>query len=295
MKFTNKYGIPQEVVDAINNDRYSHKGNISVTTLLLPPRIRVLRKRYWDQIEEDVCDRLFALYGQVIHGVLERTNDFDAFHEERLYIDVDGWTVTGQTDLYKRKDNGEYVLRDYKFTSVFTSGKDKPEWQAQVNIYAHLWRKHGFRVDRAQIVLIFRDWRKREAERNPSYPPPIELIDVPLWSDRDVAQFVLERVRLHRDAETLPDDALPLCSPEERWERGASYAVMKPNRKTAVRLFESEAEAHQYIKNAVAMGEKDAASLYVEQREPEPVRCLYFCNVSQFCNFAKMSKEGGKQ
>lgn len=284
MKYKNKYGIPQEIFDAILADPYHHKGDISVTTLLLPPRVRILRKRHWDQIEEDISDRLFALYGQIVHGILERTDDYDAFHEERLYIDVDGWKITGQTDLYKRKKTGEYILRDYKFTSVFTSGKDKPEWQAQANIYAYMWKKHGFRVDHAQIVLIFRDWRKREADHNPFYPPPVEIVDVPLWSDDDTAKFIAERVRLHRECESLPDDDLPICTPTERWERGGGFAVMKPGRKTAVRVFETEKEARLYIENVLTKDNKP--QFFIEQRAPEPVRCRYFCNVRNFCNFA---------
>ncbi|MBW2036400.1 MAG: PD-(D/E)XK nuclease family protein [Deltaproteobacteria bacterium] len=284
MKYTNKYGIPQEVVDAILNDRYSHEGDISVTSLLLPPRIRVLRKRHWAEIEEDVSDRLYALYGQVIHGVLERSDDFEAFHEERLYIEVNGWKLTGQTDLYKRKSTGEHILRDYKFTSVFTANKEKPEWKLQANIYAWMWRQHGFNVDKAQIVLLFRDWRKREFERsNGSYPPPVLLVDVPLLPDEEVQKIVENLVELHQIAEGLPDELLPICSPEERWERGGGFAVMKEKRKTALRVFDTEEEAKALIDELISSGKK--GKFYIEKRQAEPVRCLYFCNVNKFCSY----------
>lgn len=281
MRFTNRFDIPQEVVQAVLADRYGHQGDISVTTLLLPPRIRILRRRHWEEIEEDVADRLWALYGQIVHGMLERSDDWDAFHEERLYVDISGWKLTGQTDLFKRKSTGEHILRDYKFTSVFTADKDKPEWTSQVNIYAWMWRKHGFQVDRAQIVLLFRDWRKREFERSQgNYPPPVKLVDVPLWTDETVEELVTRLIECHRMSEDLADHMLPLCTPEDRWERGGGWALMKEGRKTAVKLFDTEEEA-------VAAAHQLGSKHYVQERTPEPVRCLYFCNVRPFCDFGQ--------
>ncbi|MCK8600097.1 hypothetical protein [Desulfoferrobacter suflitae] len=277
MHYTNKYGIPQEVVSAIVRDPYYHDGRISVTALIGPPRIHQLRKRYVDEIVEDVSERLFALYGQIAHGILERADDFDAIHEERLSMQVDGWKVTGATDLYKHHGNGEYLLRDYKFTSVYVSNFAlKPEWIAQVNFYALLWRQHGFSVHRAQIVAVYRDWRRMEAERKAGYPPPVQLFNVPLWSREKALQQIEERVSLHRMAEGLPDEQLPLCTQEEQWRRGEKWACMKKGRKTAVRLYHTLDEAEE-----AAAGVKGG---YVQHRPAEAVRCKYFCSVSPFCS-----------
>ncbi|MEM4359701.1 MAG: PD-(D/E)XK nuclease family protein [Candidatus Bilamarchaeaceae archaeon] len=279
MRLTNRFDIPSEVVEAILCDSYSHRGDISVTSLLLPPRIRVLRKRHWDDIEEDVADRLWSLYGRIIHGLLERTNDWQAFHEERLSVEVNGWTLTGQADLYKRKSTGEHVLRDYKFVSVYTANEPRTEWVSQVNIYAWMWRQTGFPVDRAQLVLLFRDWRRREFERSQNgYPPPVKIIDVPLWDDDFTADYVKWLVNHHQIAETLSDEKLPLCTPEDRWERGKGWAVMREGRKKAIRLCPTEDEA---LQAAAKLG----ADHYVVERPGEQVRCLYFCNVKPFCDF----------
>lgn len=292
MRFTNRFDIPEEVVQAILADRYSHEGDISVTTLLLPPRIRILRKRHREEIEEDVADRLWSLYGQVVHGVLERSDDWEAFHEERLYVEVAGWRLTGQTDLFKRRSTGEHVLRDYKFTSVFTADKDKPEWVSQVNIYAWMWRKHGFPVDRAQIVLLFRDWRKREFERSQgNYPPPVKLVDVPLWTDEAAEQFVTDLIERHRVFEDFPDHMLPLCTPEEQWARNEGWAVMKIGRKTAIRVLDNELEASRLCHE---LSSAKKGEFYVQYRRPEPVRCLYFCNVKAFCDFGRELQPAGE-
>jgi hypothetical protein len=181
------------------------------------------------------------------------------------------------------------VLRDYKFTSVYTSGKTKPEWEAQVNIYAWMWRQHGFPVDRAQLVLLYRDWRKREFERSQSYPIPVEIVDVPLWTDQDVLAKVTYCVRGHQYAETLADDEITICTPEERWERGGAWAVMKRGRKSAVKLCETEEQAQAVLTDLAASQRGD---FYLEQRAPEQVRCLYFCNVRPFCVFGRNLKGG---
>ena len=277
MQFTNKYNIPGEIVSAVVRDPYFHDGRISVTSLIGPPRIYQLQKRYADQIIQDVSERLFSLYGQIAHGILERADDFEAIHEERLSIEVDGWKVTGQTDLYKRRSNGEHVLRDCKFTSVYVSNFDlKPEWIAQVNLYTLLWLHHGFPVDRAQIVAVYRDWRRMEAERRDSYPPPVQLFDVPLWSFEEATDFVRQRVQLHREAETLADAELPLCTSEEQWRRGEAWAIMKKGRKTAVRVFDNPAQA-QTAAESIPGG-------FIEHRPAEPIRCKHFCPVNEFCN-----------
>jgi hypothetical protein len=277
MQFTNKCHIPSEIVSAIVRDPYYHDGRISVTALINSPRIHQLQKRHAKEIVQDVSERLFSLYGQIAHGILERADDFEAFHEERLSIHINDWKVTGATDLYKHRGNGEYLLRDYKFTSVYVSNFDlKPEWSAQVNLYAHLWRHHSFEVHRAQIVAIYGDWRRMEAERREIYPPPVQLFNVPLWSDAEAMQYLTGRVRLHQEAEALPADRLPLCSPDEQWRREEKWAVMKTGRKTAVRLFNSRIEA-----DMTAVGIKGS---YLEHRPAEPIRCKYFCSVNEFCN-----------
>jgi len=75
---------------------------------------------------------------------------------------------------------------------------------------------------------------------------------------------------------------LPVCSPEERWEKPPVYAVMKRGRVRAVRLFRSDQDAKDFI--AV---QKDSNTLYVEDRPPESVRCLDYCAVSGLCDWWK--------
>lgn len=99
MRLSNKMGLPDALVRAIQNDGYNpgEKTDFSVTQLISSPRIRVLRKRHWHEIEDDVSDRIYSLLGQSIHTILERA-EVSAHVEERLYAEVDGMTISGQFD-----------------------------------------------------------------------------------------------------------------------------------------------------------------------------------------------------
>ena len=73
MKVTNKYNLPQTIVNVLNRPTYTKgKAHLSVTEALSSPRIVQLRKRHWDELEEDVADKVWAIFGTAIHSVLEQ-------------------------------------------------------------------------------------------------------------------------------------------------------------------------------------------------------------------------------
>ncbi len=60
--------------------------------------------------------RIWSLYGQAMHAVMERADTDNALVEERLAMGIAGVKVSGQFDLY----TGKGVLIDFKTTSVWT-------------------------------------------------------------------------------------------------------------------------------------------------------------------------------
>jgi hypothetical protein len=125
--------------------------------------------------------------------------------------------ISGQTDTLSLE---EKMLTDYKCTSVYAIGTDKPEWEEQLNLYAWLWRKHGHEIERLRILTILRDWRRSEADKKFDYPQaPVVSIDIPLWGFVRQSDFVAQRVELHQEAMANPDGDLPECSDEDRWLR----------------------------------------------------------------------------
>lgn len=266
---TNRAALPQAIVDAVANDGYSRgDANISVTGLLRPPRLATLEERHANEIVEDASDRIWSLFGQSIHTILERANRV-AVAERRLSMEVEGWTVSGGMDVYEESG----ALLDYKTTSVWKVIKgDLEEWEKQLNLYAVILRHHGHAVNKLQVIAILRDWSKMEAERDVTYPQAqVVNINIPLWDNERALRFMTERVILHKQARVL----LPHCSPEDRWARADVWAVMKNGRKTAVKLYPTENEARAHV--------GFDRNFYVTHRPGMSVRCKSYCPVSKFC------------
>lgn len=278
MRITNRLGLPEAIVRAVQNDEYSPgDADISVSSLIDPPRKVALSKLHDHEAVEDASDRIWALLGRAVHSILEQANMND-LAEHRLYMDVLGWRVSGQFDSMTLTSGpaGE-TISDYKVVSSYEAKNGlKPERERQLNCYAELARVHGFDVSAVRAILILRDWSKLKAIREWDYPKQqICSFDVPLWSREKARAFMEERVRLHQRAQS---GEMPFCTPEEMWERPNQWAVKVPGRKRATRLLDSREEAETYI--AVNMIGQKAE---IEFRPGERVRCNSYCSVSNWC------------
>ena len=284
MQLTNRLNLPLPIVRAVEHDTYSRDGHISVTGLIQPPRIRQLTTRHRDLIAIDVADRIWPLLGSAVHYVIEQAQVGDALQEERLSIDVNGWKVTGKPDLYYNK-----TVFDYKITSVWSCLDGvKPEWERQLNCYGFLLRGYKFSVEALAIIAIFRDWSKFGGQRSSNYPETQSIvIPVRLWNPVDAGMYLGERVAMHQQAEGLPDDDLPICTAEERWQRETTYAVKKRGNKRAQRVLPSMEEAEAWARDNM----KDKP-FEIEKRPGESVRCRHYCDVSEICGL--FQEEGGE-
>lgn len=295
MRVTNKLGLPAPVVRAVTPKRDPHArrggADISVTELIGPPRIMQLREKYWGEIVEDASDMLFALYGTIGHDILSKNAEGGKLAEQRLRIRVvhNGrpWVISGQFDLVD-DDDGTRVLTDYKFASAWTFIFGKPEWEQQLNIYRYMLKMNDLGpVQKLQNVLLFRDWSKREAERNDEYPRGrAAVINQRLWSDEEVLAFIHARLEAHA-AE------LPKCTEEEQMVKQESVAVMKQGGKRAMRVFEVDRtnpgkaadDAARFMANEVAQNPE--LKLELVTRKSDPLRCSNFCSVWKWCEFGR--------
>lgn len=207
MRITNNLGLPAPLVKAVTRPpRPSVPNRIGVTELTQPPQLRALVKCYENELSEDASDRLWALLGTLLHDVLLAHAEGleNTIAEQKLEVEIDGWTVVGKYDLSEIIVEGE-LLTDWKLTSIYSLKLDepvKPEWEAQINCYAYLLREHGRTVSRAQIVAIGRDWNKSRASRESSYPQKaITVKPVTLWPHETTLEYIKRRVALHREAE----------------------------------------------------------------------------------------------
>lgn len=276
---TNVLGLPDAFVQAVANDTYDNGGaDISVTSLIDPPRKVALQKRHDGETTEDVSDRIWALVGQIGHGILERANMHD-LTEVRLFMDVLGWKLSGQFDnmTLTESEKGE-TLSEYKFVSAYEAKNGlKPERVQQLNIQAALARANGWKIDRLQAILILRDWSKLKAQHERDYPRrQVCIFPVPLWEPEKARAFIEERVRLHQAAQA---GDLPLCTKEEQWDDGDIYAVIPKGNKRSKRNLESREAAETW-----AEANMSGKPWEIEFRPGTPRRCENYCRVAPFCS-----------
>jgi hypothetical protein len=272
MKLTNKSGLPEALVRALENDSYTAgDSDFTATSLIKPSRLWALEKLHAHEIEEDAEDGLYRLYGQVAHGILERANLAD-LAEKRFFSEFSGKRVSAQLDSLSLTDG---VLSDFKFTTSWGFKQDtppKPEWVAQLNIQLELLRRNGLDANSLQIIGLLRDWQIREARFNPGYPQaPVATLAIPMWSREQTASYIEMRIASHLAALK----ALPLCSVSERWAKPDQWAVVKGKR-----AINGGVQLSQELAEAICA---KSPGTRVEYRPGESTRCESYCAVSQFC------------
>jgi len=280
MKLTNKFKIPQTFVNVLERPTYNKgKSNISATQLLNSPKIVTLTNKYNDDIEQDVSQMIWSLFGSAMHGVLEHGKDDNHIVEQRLHAELDGWQISGAVDLQVVDQDGIHI-KDYKTTSVWSVMNEKPEWEQQLNIYAWLVAfNKKVTIKSLGIVAILRDWKDREVGTKENYPEsPIKEVPIRLWTYEQQERFILERIAFHSAAEFALEtgESLPDCTPQEMWEKPTTYAVIKKGNTRAKAVYEFEEFANTALKE---LG--DAYEIQV--RQGERTRCKSYCPVNKWC------------
>lgn len=321
---TNKKFLPEPIVAALSNDKYVKRGDISVTTLIDSPKVSLLKKHF--DYEEDVLDMTWALLGSAMHVILERSvevlqaNDKALNLEPRftsefqMSISVEGWTLTGTTDLLQRTPK---IMWDYKNCSVWkiikakkgyckytgaviyhADPKEHDSWVKQLNIYNWILSKNfGWKAESLRILTIAKDWKESERMQNDDYPEaPIAVIELPVYEDSMIESYVNERIRYHQYCHAIfashGIDAVPPCTPEERWQRPETWKFYKhESAARATKNFEIIDEAT--FNQAVAYEQATAPVGFVKRVFPgQSVRCERYCPVNKYCSYFKNLKNG---
>lgn len=290
MKITNKYNLPETIVNVLHRPTYSKgKANLSVTELINSPRIVALKQKHWDEIEQDASEMVWSLFGSAVHSVLEHGRAENHVIEQRLTTEFEGWTISGAIDLQEATPEG-IVISDYKVTSAWAVMNEKKEWPWQLNLYAWLVERVKFvKVKTIQIVAIVRDWSAREAKTKEGYPQaPVVVLEMEMWTNEQREEFVRNRLRAHSEARLLNDLAedLPECTPEEMWERPSMWAVKKEGAARAKSVHSTHEEALNVLGQI-----KNKTGYSIEHRPGGRTRCASFCPVSGFCSQYQSFKE----
>jgi hypothetical protein len=286
MILTNKFDIPDTFVNVLKRPTYSKgKANLSVTQLINSPKIVALTKKHDNEIEQDVSDMIWSIFGSAIHNVLEHGKDDHHRVEERIHASIEGWNISGAVDLQIINPNG-ISIRDYKTTSVWAVMNEKIEWEYQLNIYAWLVEEvKKVPVTDLGIVAILRDWKAREVNTKVGYPEaPVKELPITLWTMQEREDFIKRRIWVHSacDFEIETDGQLPDCTPDEMWEKPAVWAVMKEGNIRAKYVMPTLHEAELAMKQL--QEEKPKDKYVIVERKGERTRCASYCAVSQWCD-----------
>lgn len=277
MKVRNTHGLPRALVDAVSvvvpPDERREGADISVTELIGPPRIKQLKDKYYDQVEFDASDRLHAIMGSAIHGLISRVPMTTS--SVRLHARWHGlersWVVSGEFDLYE-----DGILWDFKplrAAAVFDG--PKLDWVQQLNIYRLLCLDNRIPVAGLRAVPYIRDYTPVERFRNKKYPlASMIAMDVPMWSEEKARAFVTYRLTEH-------EKVMPECTREERWAKPHEFALMVEGGKRAVCLYSTKDEADR---NATARMAQLKKKFWVKERQAESLRCKHYCDFAQWCD-----------
>ena len=290
----NSLNLPQPFVDAVSRD-YTYKDKrYSVTSLLKGEREAILQRRHQDEIDQDVADMVWMIFGTAVHSVLENAQETETqLKENKIEVDMPNeYVLSGIFDLY---DDSTGTVTDYKTASVWKVIYDEwDDYRDQLLIYCWMLRWMGFDARNGEIVALLKDHSKTKAKIDHSYPQHPVFIKRFEFTDADfdnIEEWLFAKFREIERCEKLPDDELPVCTPEQRWATPDKWAVKKKGHKKATKLFESEAEACDY---ANYLSNSSGKPHIVEYRPGTDKKCGEYCSVCDFCSYWK-EKNGENQ
>ncbi len=279
----NKYELPEYICNSVYAPFKPNPFRFGITALIEPPLIHTLRAEHWDEIDEDISEKLWLIHGNALDYMIKKNSQWGLCNirlETVWTKDSEGRDiiVVARPDYYNVLT---HVLADLKDTSVWTIMNGKPEWDAQLNGYDHLMNLlvPQLPITELQVHTFGKDWKKNEKLRTGyGYPQiPFTVVDIPRWSRAKQQAFIDNRLQDHLQ------NPRRKCTAKERWAKAAVYAVKKLGNKTAKggKLCASQTEADNWI---IAHPDK---KWEIEFRPATSPRCQEYCSVNKFCPFYK--------
>lgn len=286
---TNKLNLPQPFVDAVTSDHKYTPHRYSVTEVLGGTCEAILKRRHQGEGDEDVADRVWALFGTAVHKVLQEAEATDTqLQENWLSVPIgDGeYELSGIFDLY---DDSTKTVTDWKTCATWKIiFGDFEDWRRQTLAYCWMLKRLGIDAKRGEIVAIMRDHNMRKAKTEKDYPPhPVHRMG---WdfTEKDFSKIESDIYAWFAEAmheETLEDAYLNPCTPEQRWHKDDKWAVMRKGQKRAVKLFSSKDEALGFMDWLANQPSNKGKPLYIEERKGEDTKCDSYCPVAEFCPY----------
>ena len=108
------------------------------------------------------------------------------------------------------------------------------------------------------------------------------------WSREKTEKLIIERIKKLEDARTT----LPLCTPEEQWRRGETWAVVtkQGGRALSGGVCHSREEADKVARSSYS----ETENVGIEHRRAVAKNCESYCKARDFCSQFKEEQEAGK-
>ncbi|MDR2943451.1 MAG: PD-(D/E)XK nuclease family protein [Treponema sp.] len=279
MEITNRLNLPEAIVKAVSTELHNKSDKeLSATTLLKGIKEIILERRYWEKLKDDAADRIWAVWGEAVHALLETEGEHE-FSEIDVHGFIDEIKITGRIDNYNMEAG---IITDYKTASVWkTIVGDFEDWRMQGAIYSWLLYNNGFRIEKCRFIALLKDHSKSKAKFDSNYPQsPVVIYEFQITKAllEEAGKFVKQRVAEYLKHIGKADDDIPPCTDKERWAEKTKYAVMKQGNKRAIKVCDTEIEARQ-------KAESQGIGHYVETRPGTSKKCSDYCVCRDYCNF----------
>ena len=322
MTLTNDRGFSLSLGVWLATDTYAYSAvprTISATTLLQPIRAIVLALQNQGLIQKgDIAALIPSRMGTAFHDSIERSwtgptlidtlkklgypdsvinrlkvnpephelvkGVIPVYLEQRAQKVINGFTITGQFDFV-----GDGILEDFKSTSVYNYifGSNEEKYLMQGSIYKWLNPQiiTGFHM---LVQYIFTDWSMKDSRQNRGYPKSkIVTKKLILKSVQETEMFIQSTTSSILNLENKPQHELPLCTPEELWQKKDTWKFYKDPTKLgkSTRNFDNQSDAHiRFI--------KDGSKGLIKHFPGKVMRCKY-CNVREICAQAQGLRQSG--
>ncbi len=312
MNLTNETQIVKPLADAITalygNHPAPEDGTYFVTELLRGPKEVLLNRYHRDEVKKDLQDIIDAVLGTAWHKAIENLiisqADVDCITEQRfkvpVSIDTDFGTMTvyisGAVDLIYRGEDGELHIVDWKTCKLAKVDKarngEEEDWKKQLFLYAWLVEQSGMSRPKDGTIYAFpKDLTKRDYDITDPSKRRVQAVTYD-FSDREFEASVLKeymaKLKELVDALMWGDGKEPrLCTQEEMWQNPPTFAVKKPDSKTASKVCSSVAEAQKFLADKGWIGK----GYMIYERPSQPVKCCDWCDAKDWCNQGKKAIE----
>lgn len=329
INITNKHNLPEIFLKACLIDNHVTRGDISCTQLIDAPQIRHLRMH--NDIEEDVSDRIWMLFGTAMHNILERAevNHYKArtLMEACQILDSLGADSSKKVaDWIRDKAHAEFPQafesKDL-IENTMSVVIDGMEISGTCDVYrAETGTLQDYKVTGSWAYIYEEAKKKWYAQQNiyafmlreNGYTVNDAYI-IALFKDwskmktlrsKDYPPSAIMEIPVklipHEDVRKYMQNRVAKhkkvlsgeivpCTGKERWSTADAFAVKKKGGKKAVRVLPTLELAENFIKDNEGF---KYSGLYIEHRPGEQKRCKDYCAVSEFCpQWKKFQEENG--